>query len=93
MLPMKMKRKNYTPYPGFYDLRIFNLNPKEFSAAWRVQELLYRQIVETGPLQTLCTAGLGKAQRLIGAVSNDPAAQAEAGRRASVIMILNTERT
>lgn len=43
MLPMKMKRKNYTPYPGFYDLRIFNLNPKEFTAAWRVQEFLYRQ--------------------------------------------------
>lgn len=36
-------KKNYTPYPGFYDLRIFNLNPKEFSAAWRVQEFLYRQ--------------------------------------------------
>lgn len=34
-------KKNYTPYPGFYDLRIFNLNQKEFSTAWRVQDFLY----------------------------------------------------
>lgn len=37
----KLKRKNYIPYPGFYDLRIFDLNPKQFNAAWRVQDYLY----------------------------------------------------
>lgn len=37
------KRKNYQPYPGFYDLRLFDLNPKQFAAAWRVQEYLYRE--------------------------------------------------
>lgn len=42
MQPFKNKSK-YSPYPGFYDLRVFNLNPKEFSAAWRVQDFLYRQ--------------------------------------------------
>lgn len=40
--PLMLKRKNYTPFPGLYDLRIFNLNPKQFSAAWRVQAYLYR---------------------------------------------------
>lgn len=39
---MKLKKKDYTPYPGFFDLRIFDLNPKEFFAAWRVQDYLYR---------------------------------------------------
>ena len=38
----KLKKKDYTPYPGFFDLRIFDLNPKEFFAAWRVQDYLYR---------------------------------------------------
>jgi len=38
----KLKKKNYQPYPGFYDLRIFNLNPREFFAAWRIQDYLYR---------------------------------------------------
>ena len=38
----KLKKKDYTPYPGFLDLRIFDLNPKEFFAAWRVQDYLYR---------------------------------------------------
>ena len=42
MQPFKNKSK-YSPYPGFYDLRVFNLNPKEFSAAWRMQDFLYRQ--------------------------------------------------
>lgn len=42
MQPFKNKSK-YSPYPGFYDLRVFNLNPKEFSAAWLVQDFLYRQ--------------------------------------------------
>ena len=42
MQPFKSKNK-YTPYPGFHDLRIFNLNRKEFSAAWRVQVFLYRK--------------------------------------------------
>lgn len=37
-----MKKKEYKPYPGLYDLRIFDLNPKEFFAAWRVQEFLHR---------------------------------------------------
>lgn len=37
-----MKCKNYTPYPGFYDLRIFALTPKQFSAAWQLQEYLYQ---------------------------------------------------
>jgi len=39
---MKLKKKDYTPYPVFFDLRIFDLNPKEFFAAWRVQDYLYR---------------------------------------------------
>ena len=38
----RLKKKNYTPYPGFFDLRIFELNQKEFFAAWRVQDYLYR---------------------------------------------------
>lgn len=46
MLKSKRKKKDYTPYPGFYDLRIFDLNPKEFFAAWRVQEFLYRQSLQ-----------------------------------------------
>lgn len=29
----KLKKKDYTPYPGFYDLRIFDLNPRELFAA------------------------------------------------------------
>ena len=37
-----LKKKNYTPYPGFLDLRIFELNQREFFAAWRVQDYLYR---------------------------------------------------
>lgn len=37
-----LKKKNYKPYPGFFDLRIFDLNPREFFAAWRVQDYLYR---------------------------------------------------
>ena len=36
------KRKNYQPFPGFCDLRLFDLNSKQFEAAWRVQEYLYR---------------------------------------------------
>lgn len=43
MLKSKLKKKDYTPYPGFYDLRIFDLNSKEFFTAWRVQDFLYRQ--------------------------------------------------
>ena len=35
-----MKKKDYKPYPGLYDLRKFDLNPREFFAAWRVQEYL-----------------------------------------------------
>ena len=46
MLRVKLKYKDYTPYPGFYDLRIFDLNSKEFFAAWRVQEFLYRQSIQ-----------------------------------------------
>lgn len=38
----KLKKKDYIPYPGFYDLRIFNLNQKEFCSAWRAQDYLYR---------------------------------------------------
>lgn len=37
------KYKDYTPYPGFYNLRIFDLNSKEFFATWHVQEFLYCQ--------------------------------------------------
>ena len=37
-----LKKRDYTPYPGFFDLRIFDLNQKEFFAAWRVQDYLYR---------------------------------------------------
>ena len=36
------KRKNYQPFPGFCDLRLFDLDSKQFEAAWRVQEYLYR---------------------------------------------------
>ena len=38
---MKQKKKDYKPYSGFYDLRIFDLNPREFFAAWRVQDYLH----------------------------------------------------
>ena len=38
----KLKKKNYIPYPGFHDLRIFDLNSREFFAAWRIQDYLYR---------------------------------------------------
>ena len=38
----KLKKKDYQPYPGFYDLRLFNLNPREFFAAWGIQDYLYR---------------------------------------------------
>lgn len=38
----KLKKKDYAPYPGFFDLRIFDLNQREFFAAWRVQDYLYR---------------------------------------------------
>ena len=38
----KLKKKNYQPYPGFYDLRIFHLNPREFFAALRIQDYLYQ---------------------------------------------------
>lgn len=27
---MKRKKNDYTPYPGFYDLRIFDLTAKDF---------------------------------------------------------------
>ena len=36
------KRRDYQPFPGLYDLRLFDLNSKQFEAAWRVQECLYR---------------------------------------------------
>lgn len=36
------KHKDYQPFPGLYDLRLFDLNSKQFEAAWRVQECLYR---------------------------------------------------
>ena len=36
------KRKDYQPFPGLYDLRLFDHNSKQFEAAWRVQECLYR---------------------------------------------------
>lgn len=39
---MKRKKKDHTPYPGFYDLRIFDLSSSEFLVAWRVQEFLHR---------------------------------------------------
>ena len=39
---MKRKKNDYTPYPGFYDLRIFDLTAKEFISSWRVQEFLHR---------------------------------------------------
>ena len=29
------KRKGYQPFPGLYDLRLFDLDPKQFEAAWR----------------------------------------------------------
>ena len=37
----KLKKKDYQSYPGFYDLRIFDLNSREFLAAWRIQNYLY----------------------------------------------------
>lgn len=38
----KFKKKDYQPYPDFYDLRIFELNPREFFAMWRIQDYLYK---------------------------------------------------
>ena len=84
MQPFKNKSK-YSPYPGFYDLRVFNLNPKEFSAAWRVQDFLYRQSLKREYYK--CFAPL-EWERL-----KDPAAQAEAGRRAPITINLKSERT
>lgn len=42
ILILKLKKKDYNPYPGFYDLRIFNLNSREFFAAWKAQDYLFR---------------------------------------------------
>ena len=39
------KRKGYQPFPGLYDLRLFDLDPKQFEAAWRVQECLYLSLI------------------------------------------------
>ena len=83
MQPFKNKSK-YSPYPGFYDLRVFNLNPKEFSAAWRMQDFLYRQSLKREYYKCFAPLEWGTAERPCGTVSNDPAAQAEAGRRAPI---------
>ena len=40
---MKPKKKDYKPFPGFYDLRIFELNPRQFFAAWNIQKYLYAE--------------------------------------------------
>jgi hypothetical protein len=38
----KLKKKSdYKPYNGFYDLRAFDLNLKEFRKFWNVQEFLF----------------------------------------------------
>ena len=37
-------KKDYTPVPGFYDLRNFELTLSEFRAAWRIQ--LYLRSVQ-----------------------------------------------
>ncbi len=42
MRQLERKRKNYQPFPGLCDLRLFDLDSKQFEAAWRVQEYLYR---------------------------------------------------
>ena len=39
---MNLKKSDYKPYPGFFDLRIFDLGSKQFFAAWRIQDYLYR---------------------------------------------------
>lgn len=36
------KRRDYRPYPGFFDLRIFTLSNREFMAAWHIQQCLYQ---------------------------------------------------
>lgn len=38
---MNLKKSDYKPYPGFFDLRIFDLDSKQFFAAWRIQDYLY----------------------------------------------------
>lgn len=58
------KKKDYAPYPGFYDLRIFNLNPKEFSATWRVQEFLYRQSLKRDYYKRFAPLEWGKLKEL-----------------------------
>ena len=32
---------DYKPYPGFYDLREYNLTVKMFKKLWRTQDMLY----------------------------------------------------
>jgi hypothetical protein len=33
--------QDYKPYKGFYDLREFNLNKRDFIKAWGLQEVIY----------------------------------------------------
>jgi len=36
----KLKKKDYHPYPGFYDLREFNLPITLFRKLWKIQDFL-----------------------------------------------------
>ena len=91
MQPFKNKSK-YSPYPGFYDLRVFNLNPKEFSAAWRVQDF-YTGNRWNGSITNALHRLNGNGWKTLRHSFNDPAAQAEAGRRAPITINLKSERT
>ncbi len=37
---MNLQIDDYSPYPGFYDLRDFTLPKKLFKKLWRVQDML-----------------------------------------------------
>lgn len=36
-----MTKESYQPFPGFYDLRAFDIPKKEFQKIYNVQEFLY----------------------------------------------------
>lgn len=43
-MQIKNKKRDiseYTPYSGFYDLRAFDIPPKEFKKLWGIQEFLH----------------------------------------------------
>ena len=73
---MKRKKNDYTPYPGFYDLRIFDLTAKDF---FRLGG--YRNFFTGLPgeklLQNLCPKAMGRTERAWSIAANVLTAQTE----------------